>query len=91
MKEYLIIDKIELEEIKNRVVNGITPSELLMIRKKLANILSSGKDLQPVLEEAFNEGFEDGIIASFGDNTDGDLMFRIKESEKQDYINNFKL
>ena len=45
MKNYIIIDKTELEEIKNRVVNGITPSELLMIRKKLVNILSSGKDL----------------------------------------------
>ena len=94
MKNYIIIDKIELEErikelrkVNNPAVNHIYSN----MANELVNILSSGKDLQPILEDAFNEGFEDGIIASFGDNTDGDLMFRIKESEKQEYINNFKL
>ena len=98
MKNYIIIDKIELEELVRQlsVESTITASPIRGYEcdgaiKEINKLIFIGKDLQPVLEDAFNEGFEDGIIASFGDNTDGGLMFRIKESEKQEYINNFKL
>lgn len=49
---------------------------------ELVNVLSSGKDLQPVLEDAFDKGWFEG-------NTNGD--FRSPKETKQDYINNFKL
>lgn len=95
--EHIEVIKDAIKYMKeNNIESPVKGNALLLARMLegkdcLNQVLITSKDLKPVLEDAFNEGFEDGIIASFGDNTDGGSMFRIKESEKQEYINNFKL
>lgn len=83
MKNYLIIDKTELEErIKElREVNSPAVNHICsIVANELVDILSSGKDLQPVLENTFKEGYVcDGL-------EEGTL-----EETRQEYINNFKL
>ena len=86
MKNYIIIDKTELEERFKNPRDTTTPSQDFRsgYQQALVDILSSGKDLQPVLEGAFDKGHERGY--SGYPNTENHT-----KHTKQEYINNFKL
>ena len=91
MKNYIIIDKTELEErikelrkVNNSAVNHIYSN----MANELVNILSSGKDLQPVLEDSFDTGATRCYDLY---KPSASKQFKDLDETKQDYINNFKL